>query len=159
MSGVMLVGSFAAADASGTLRSKPGVLQAAWFWQTAYEQANPPVAAAAPASEPSGVPDGDLAVAHSSNDGSSSKMTALAFDIGTLPAGTIIDKFTFAVTVDGSPSAANASAGAAPIDACLPTRHWPAELAGNCTAESAAACSTNRTTQYAGSTYTFEIKF
>src|SRR3954447_4099542 len=127
LSGVMLGGSFTAADATATQQTKPGVLQAAWFWENAYEQANPPVAAAPPAKEPSGVPDGDLAVAHSSSDGSSSKMTALAFDIGTLPAGTIIDKFSFAVTVDGSPSAANASPGAAPIVACLPTRMWPAE--------------------------------
>src|SRR3954464_395491 len=104
LSGVMLVGSLTAAGASGTQNTKPGVLQAAWVWQNAYEQANPPVAAGPlPATEPSGVPEGDLAVAHSSNDGSSSKMTALAFDIGTVPPGSFIDKFTFSVTVDGGP--------------------------------------------------------
>src|SRR3954454_18832552 len=101
LSGVMLVGSFTAADATATQKTKPGVLQAAWFWQTAYEQANPPVAAGPlPATEPSGVPDGDLAVAHTSNDASSSKSTALAFDIGTLKPGTVIDSFSFSVTVD-----------------------------------------------------------
>jgi len=64
LSGVMLVGSFTAADATATQRSKPGVLQAGWFWETAYQQANPPVAAGPlPATEPSGVPDGDFAVA------------------------------------------------------------------------------------------------
>ena len=100
LSGVMLAGSFTAADATGTSSTKPGVLQAAWFWETAYEQAAPPVAAGpAPANEPSGVPDGDLAVAHTSNDASSSKMAALAFDIGTLTPGSIVNSFTFSVTV------------------------------------------------------------
>jgi hypothetical protein len=158
LSGVMLGGSFTAADATGTQQTKPGVLQAAWFWQTAYEQANPPVAAGpAPATEPSGVPQGDLAVAHSSSDGSSSKMTALAFDIGTMPAGTLISKFTFSVTVDSDPQAANASPGDAPVVACLPTRLWPAALGGDYTDEPAVDCSTKVKPKVAGGTYTFDI--
>ena len=156
LSGVMLAGSFTAADASGTLSTKPGVLQAAWFWQTAYEQANPPVAAGpAPVTEPSGVPDGDLAVAHSSNDASSSKMTAIAFDIGALKPGTIVDKFTFSVTVDSDPQAANTPNPA--VVACLPTRLWPAALGGDYTDEPAVDCTTKVAPKIAGSTYTFEI--
>src|SRR3954451_5445826 len=77
VSGVMLGGSFTAADATGTQSTKPGVLQAAWFWQNAYEQANPPFAAGPlPATEPSGVPEGDLAVAHTANDATSRRMPA-----------------------------------------------------------------------------------
>jgi hypothetical protein len=154
-SGVMIGSSFTAADATGTQRTKPGVLQAAWYWQTAYEQANPPVAAALPGSEPSGVPAGDLAVAHSSNDGSSSKMTALAFDIGTLTPGTIVDSFTFSVTVDSDPQAANSPSPA--VVACMPTRMWPAELAGDYTDEPAVDCSNKVTPKVRGSTYTFQI--
>ena len=44
--------------------TKVGLIQQSWFWQNAYEQANPPVAQTPPATEPSGVPDGDLAVAY-----------------------------------------------------------------------------------------------
>src|SRR3954447_18476720 len=155
LSGVMLGGSFTAADATATQQTKPGVLQAAWFWENAYEQANPPVAAAPPAKEPSGVPEGDLAVAHSSNDGSSSKMTALAFDIGTVPPGSFIDKFTFSVTVDGGPQAANSPSPA--VVACLPTRLWPAAMGGDYTDEPAVDCSTKVKPKVNGSTYTFEI--
>jgi len=132
------------------------VLQAAWFWQTAYEQANPPVAAGpAPVTEPSGVPDGDLAVAHSSNDGSSSKMPALAFDLGAVKPGSIVDKFTFSVTVDSDPQAANTPNPA--VVACLPTRLWPAALGGDYTDEPAVDCSTKVAPKIDGSTYTFEI--
>jgi hypothetical protein len=156
VSGVMLGGSFTAADASGTQSSKPGVLQAAWFWQNAYEQANPPVAAGPlPATEPSGVPDGDLAVAHSSNDASSSKMTTLAFDLGTVTPGSFIDKFTFSVTVDGDPRATNSPSPA--VVACLPTRLWPAAMGGDYTDEPAVDCSSKVKPKVDGSTYTFEI--
>jgi hypothetical protein len=156
VSGVMLGGSFTAADATGTQSTKPGVLQAAWFWQNAYEQANPPVAAGPlPATEPSGVPDGDLAVAHSSNDGTSSKMTALAFDIGTVTPGSFIDTFTFSVTVDSDPQATNSPSPA--VVACLPTRLWPAAMGGDYTDEPAVDCSTKVKPKIDGSTYTFAI--
>lgn len=158
LSGVMIAGSFTAADATGTSSTKPGVLQAAWFWQTAYEQANPPVASGpAPANEPSGVPDGDLAVAHTSSDGSSSKMTALAFDVSGLTPGSIVNSFTFSVTVDSSPQAVNSSAAAAPVVACLPTRLWPATLGGDYTDEPAVDCSNKVKPKIDGSTYTFDI--
>lgn len=158
LSGVMLAGSFTAADATATSSTKPGVLQAAWFWQTAYEQAAPPVAAGpAPATEPSGVPDGDLAVAHTSNDGSSSKMAALAFDIGTLTPGSIVNSFTFSVTLDNSPQAVNSGASSPPVVACLPTRLWPAEMGGDYTDEPAVDCSTKVKPKVDGNTYTFDI--
>jgi hypothetical protein len=158
LSGVMLAGSFTAADATATSSTKPGVLQAAWFWETAYEQSNPPVAAGpAPANEPSGVPDGDLAVAHTSNDASSSKMAALAFDIGTLTPGSIVNSFTFSVTVDSNPQAVNTGAAAAPIVACLPTRLWPAALGGDYTDEPAVDCTNKVAPKVNGSTYTFDI--
>src|SRR3954471_340379 len=156
VSGVMLGGSFTAADATGTQSTKPGVLQAAWFWQNAYEQANPPVAAGPlPATEPSGVPDGDLAVAHSSSDGTSSKMTTIAFDIGTVTPGAFVDAFTFSVTVDNSPQAANTTSPA--VVACLPTRLWPATLGGDYTDEPAVDCSSKVKPKVDGNTYTFEI--
>jgi hypothetical protein len=155
-SGVMLGGSFTAAGASGTQSAKPGVLQAAWFWQTAYEQANPPVAAGPlPGTEPSGVPEGDLAVAHSSNDASSSKMTAIAFDIAAVPAGSLFDTFTFSVTVDTDPQAANSPSPA--VVACLPTRLWPAAMGGDYTDEPAVDCSTKVKPKIDGNTYTFAI--
>ena len=158
LSGVMLAGSFTAADATATQQAKPGVLQAGWFWETAYEQANPPVATGPlPATEPSGVPDGDFAVAHTSNDGSSSKMTALAFDIGTVTPGSLIDKFTFSVTVDGSSQAGNIGSGAAPIVACLPTQLWSPATGGDYTGEPAVDCGTKVKPKVDGSTYTFEI--
>jgi hypothetical protein len=158
VSGVMLAGSFTAAGATGTKSTKPGVLQAGWFWQTAYEQANPPVAAGpAPANEPSGVPAGDLAVAHTSNDGSSSKSTALAFDIGSLPPGSIVNSFTFSVTVDSSPQALNTGAAAAPIVACLPTRLWPGTLGGDYTDAPAFDCTNKVQPKVNGSVYTFAI--
>ncbi|HET6816335.1 MAG TPA: hypothetical protein VFH66_03820 [Mycobacteriales bacterium] len=158
LSGVMIAGSFTAADATATSSTKPGVLQAAWFWQTAYEQAAPPVAAGpAPASEPSGVPDGDLPVAHTSGDGSSSKMTALAFDVSALPPGSVVNSFTFSVTVDNSPQAVNSSAAAAPVVACLPTRLWPATLGGDYTDEPAVDCTNKVKPKIDGSTYTFDI--
>src|SRR3954453_13662941 len=156
VSGVMLGGSFTAADASGAQSTKPGVLQAAWFWQNAYEQANPPVAAGPlPTTEPSGVPDGDLAVAHSSSDGTSSKMTAIAFDIGTVTPGSFVDAFTFSVTVDSSPQAANTTSPA--VVAFLPTRLWPATLGGDYTDEPAVDCSSKVKPKVDGNTYTFEI--
>ena len=158
LSGVMLAGSFTAADATATQRSKPGVLQAGWFWETAYQQANPPVAAGPlPATEPSGVPDGDFAVAHTSNDGTSSKMTALAFDIGTLAPGSFIDTFTFSVTVDTSNGAGNIGSGAQPIVACLPTQLWSPAVGGDYTGEPAVDCSTKVKPKVNGDTYTFEI--
>jgi len=158
LSGVMLVGSFTAADATATQRSKPGVLQAGWFWETAYQQANPPVAAGPlPATEPSGVPDGDFAVAHTSNDASSSKMTALAFDIGTPAPGSFINTFTFSVTVDSSSQATNIGTGAQPIVACLPTQLWSPAVGGDYTGEPAVDCSTKVKPKVKGSTYTFEI--
>jgi len=59
--GVVLLGPVTAAQAAGSQAAKPGVLQTAWFWQTAIEQANPPVAPPAPPpTEPSGVPKGTL---------------------------------------------------------------------------------------------------
>src|SRR3954463_12026269 len=156
VSGVMLGGSFTAADATGTQSTKPGVLQAAWFWQNAYEQANPPVAAGPlPATEPSGVPDGDLAVAHSSNDATSSKMTALAFDIAAVPAGSLVDTFTFSVTVDSDPQAASSPSPA--VVACLPTRLWPAAMGGDYTDAPAVDCGSKVKPKIDGSTYTFEI--
>src|SRR5437764_5484310 len=90
-----------AAAAGGT----PPVIQASWFWQTAYEQANPPVAPpTTPPSEPSGVPDGDLAVAYtgaqdSAGNKTPAKMTALAFDTTGLTPGTSVQTFTFSLTL------------------------------------------------------------
>jgi hypothetical protein len=86
--GMLLVGTGVAAAAPGlaaTNTTKPGVLQEAWYWQTALRQANPPVDPnEVPVTEPSGVPEGDFAVANTNSDGSSSKLSVLAFDIGQL---------------------------------------------------------------------------
>jgi hypothetical protein len=55
--GVALLGPGAMASATGLISAKPDVLQAAWFWQSAYQQANPPVGEAPPPiTEPSGFP-------------------------------------------------------------------------------------------------------
>lgn len=147
-----------ARSASASVSVSPTVLQSAWFWQTAYEQASPPVAAGpAPATEPSGVPAHDLAVAHTSNDGTSSKMTVLAFNLGALKPGTTIDSFTVSVKLDASPDAGNANAAAAPIVACLPTRLWAPANGGDYTNEPPVDCSGKATANVKGDTYTFTI--
>jgi len=156
-SSVMLVTAFTAADASGTQTSSPGVLQAAWFWKNAVEQANSPVAVTPPATEPSGVPAGDFAVAHTSQDSDSSKMTVLAFDTGALTPGSFVNSFTFKLTVDSDPQAANVDSQAAPVVACLPTRLWSPAMGGDYTDEPPVDCSTKVKPKISGSTYTFSI--
>jgi hypothetical protein len=154
--GVVLLGPVTAAQAAGTQHSQPGVLQTAWFWQTAAEQVNPPVAPpAAPPAEPSGVPKGDVAVANTSNDGSSSKMTALAFQVGALKTGATVSSFTLSLTIDSSGTNVNASS--APVVACLPTRLWPAKEGGDYTDEPPTDCSTKSVPKVKGDTYTFDL--
>src|SRR4051795_1244964 len=150
---LLLPGGTAAAAAT-----KVGVVQQSWFWQNAYEQANPPVAQTPPATEPSGVPDGDLAVAYTGNaDKSSSKMTALSFDMSAVPAGSTIDAFTFSLTIDPAPTATSFDAQSAAVVACPPTRSWPAVLGGDYTDQPTVACTHKVTPTVAGSTYTFKI--
>ena len=143
----------------------PGVLQASWFWQSAYEQANPPVAPpTTPPTEPSGVPDGDLAVAYtgaqdSAGNKTPAKMTAIAFDTAGLTAGTSIQSFTFALTLDTQPTATNFAQQDAKIVACLPTRGWPATLpkGGDYTDEPTYDCGTAVEPKVNGNVYTFSI--
>ena len=154
--GVALLGPATVAQAAGTHSGKPGVLQTAWFWQTAAEQVNPPVAPpAAPPTEPSGVPTGDVAVANTSNDGSSSKQTAVAFQVGALKPGATVDSFSLSLTLDSAGSNINASA--APVVACLPTRLWPAKEGADITDAPPTDCSTKVPAKVKGSTYTFSI--
>src|SRR3954451_13166010 len=150
---LLLPGGTAAAAAT-----KVGVVQQSWFWQNAYEQANPPVAQTLPATEPSGVPEGDLAVAYTGNaDKSSSKMTALSFDMSTVPAGATIDAFTFSLPVDPAPSATSFDAQSAAVVACPPTRSWPAVLGGDYTDQPTVGCAHKVAPTVSGSTYTFKI--
>jgi hypothetical protein len=138
--------------------SKVGMLQQAWFWQNAYEQANPPVAQSVPASEPSGVPDGDLAVAYTGNsDKSSSKLALLSFDVSNLTTGSSVSTFTFSLVVDGAPTATSFGTVGAPVVACLPTRGWPAELGGDYTNAPSVDCSRKVAADVNGSTYTFKV--
>ena len=138
--------------------TKVGLLQQAWFWQNAYEQANPPVAQTPPATEPSGVPDGDLAVAYTGNtDKSSSKMAALSFDMSAVKAGSSVDGFTFSLTLDSAPSATSFDAADAAVVACQPTRSWPAVLGGDFTNQPTVDCAHKVTPTVSGSTYTFKI--
>ena len=140
----------------GTQTAKPDVLQAAWYWQTALEQAGTPVAPPAPPpTEPSGVPEGDLAVANTSKDGSSSKTTVLAFQLAAVPAGSTIDKFTVTLTLD--PAGTNLNAAAAPILACLPTRLWPAVDGGSYKDAPPVNCSDKAKVEIDGEAYTFDI--
>src|SRR4051794_26719365 len=156
-SGVMLAGSFTWAEASGTLKVRPGVLQTAWFWQNALEQVNPPAATGpAPATEPSGVPDGDLPVAHTSSDAGSSKMSVVAFDLGAAAVpGTLVSEFTVTLTVDGDTQATNA--GTPAIVACLPTQLWSPANGGDYSAEPPVDCSLKVKPRVKGSSYTFDI--
>jgi hypothetical protein len=154
--GVVLLGPVTAAQAASSQTVKPDVLQTAWFWQTAIQQANPPVAPpAAPPTEPSGVPDGDVAVANTASDGSSSKQTALAFQVGALKAGATVTKFTLSLDIDASGT--NVNADEAPIVACLPTRLWPAKAGASYTDAPPTDCATKATPKVDGDTYTFEI--
>ena len=146
------------AGSAAAATAKVGVLQQSWFWQNAYEQANPPVAETPPATEPSGVPDGDLAVAYTGNsDKSSSKMTALSFDVSSVPTGSTVSSFTFSLTLDSAPSATSFNTAAAPVVACAPTRSWPAVLGGDFTNEPTVDCAHKVTPTVNGSTYTFKI--
>lgn len=157
--GVALLAPVAAASTAGVVTVKPDVLQAGWFWQTAYQQANPPVGEAPPdVTEPSGVPDGDLAVATTSSDGSSSKATALAFTLGkAAKTGTTISTFTFSVTLDDAPGAANLNADNAPVVACLATRGWPQVDGGDYSDAPPANCDLKVKPTIKDGTFTFEI--
>jgi len=150
---LLLPGGTAAAAAT-----KVSVLQQSWFWQNAYEQANPPVAQTPPATEPSGVPDGDLAVAYTgSSDKSSSKMTALSFDVSAVPAGSSVQTFAFSLVLDSAPTATTFDAASAAVVACQPTRSWPAVLGGDYTDQPTVSCAHKVTPTVNGSTYTFKI--
>jgi hypothetical protein len=161
-SGVMLL---LPAPSAGAANLTPGVIQGSWFWQTAYEQANPPVAPpAVPPSEPSGVPDGDLAVAYTgaqdpSGDKTPAKMTALAFDTTGLTPGSSVQSFTFSLTLDTQPTATNFAQQDAMIVACLPTRAWPATPAtgGDYTDEPTYDCGNAVKPTVVGNVYTFAI--
>lgn len=144
--------------AIGTVTS-PDLLQQAWFWQNAYEQASPPVAQQPPANEPPGVPDGDLAVAYTgSASGGSSKMTALSWNMSALTPGTVINDFTFTLTLDASNSSAtNFDTTNATIVACQPTRLWPAEMQGDYTDEPTVDCANKVKPTVNGNNYTFKI--
>ena len=157
--GVALLAPGAWAAPAGTAHTaKPTVLQTAWYWQTAYQQVNPPVAPpAAPPTEPSGVPKGDLGVATTSGDGTSTKMSVVAFHLDGLTAGATITKFTFAITLDSSPSATQVNSSSAPVLACLPTRLWTPAEGGSYTNEPAVDCSTSAKPTIKGSTYTYAI--
>lgn len=147
------------AHAAGPTSTSPAVLQEAWFWQNAYEQANPPVAETPPTTEPSGVPDGDLAVAFTQPGGTtSSKMTALSFNVSDVPAGSSVDDFTFSLTLDSAnPAATSFDAQGATIVACQPTRGWPAEMAGDYTNGPSVNCANAVKPKISGDTYTFAI--
>jgi hypothetical protein len=153
------------ASHAAAANSEPGVIQASWFWQTAYEQANPPVAPpTVPPSEPSGVPDGDLAVAYTgaqdaSGDKTPAKMTVLAFDTSALPPGTSVQSFTFSLTLDTQPTATNFAQQDATIVACLPTRGWPATApkGGDYTDEPTYDCASAVKPTVSGNVYTFAI--
>jgi hypothetical protein len=154
--GVVLLGPVTAAQAAGTQTAKPGVLQSAWYWQSAAEQANPPVAPpAAPPKEPSGVPKGDLGIAHTSTDDSSSKLAVVAFQVGALKTGATVDSFKLSLTLDSSGT--NVGPSPAPIVACLPTRLWPAGEGGDISNAPPTDCSSQAKPKVSGSTYTFDI--
>ncbi len=159
MPGVVLgaPGVALAAPAAGEQSAKPEVLQSAWFWQHAYQQVNPPIGEAPPdASEPSGVPEGDLAVAHTSNDGTSSKITVVSFNIAALDKTDTIASFEVTLTLDGPP-AASFNASDAPIIACLPTRQWSPADGGDYTDAPPVNCLAKVEPKVKGDTYTFDI--
>jgi hypothetical protein len=146
------------ASAAGPVTAAESVLQQAWFWETAYQQANPPVAPpATPPTEPSGVPDGDLAVASTNSDGSSSKLTVLSFDVSSIPHGSTISAFTFTLTLDGQPGATSFAQQAASVVACQPTRGWPAVMPGNMDDAPSVDCAAKVKPIVSGSTYTFKV--
>lgn len=154
--GVVLLGPVTVAQAAGTQSAKPGVLQTAWFWQTAAQQVNPPVAPPAPPpTEPSGVPKGDIGVANTSTDGSSSKIATIAFQVGALKPGATVNSFSLEITLDSAGTNLNASS--APVVACLPTRLWPNKEGGDISDAPPTDCSTKIPAKIKGDTYTFDI--
>lgn len=156
--GLVLAGSWAAQAATGTA-SRPGVARQAWFRETAFEQASPPVAAgSAPASEPSGVPKGDLAVAYTGDpNGASSKMSVVLFDLAGVGRGATIDDLTVSLTLDTSGSAASADAAGAPIVACLPTRSWSPADGGDYADAPTVDCASKVAPTVNGNTFTFKL--
>lgn len=156
--GVLLIGPVTAAQAASGTTANPGLLQTAWFWQTAAEQANPPVPPPAPPpTEPSGVPKGDIAVAHTSNDATSSKMSVIAFAVPALKSGVTVSSFTFSLKVDGSGDATNFTASGAPIVACLPTRMWSPADGGDYSDQPPVNCADKVAAKVKDDTYTFSI--
>ena len=154
--GVVLLGPVTAAQAAGTQSVKPAVLQTAWFWQTAAEQANPPVPPpATPPNEPSGVPKGDLGVAHTSADDTSSKFAVIAFQVGALKPGATVNSFKLSLTIDGSGT--NVGSSPAPVVACLPTRLWSAGEGQDIGNAPPTDCTNKAIAKVSGDTYTFDI--
>jgi len=146
------------AQAGSTQSVNPDVLQTAWFWQTAVQQANPPVPPPAPPpTEPSGIPKGDLAVAHTSADGTSSKMSTIAFQITGLKTGATVNSFKLSISLDSSGGATQLNQSGAPIVACLPTRLWSPAEGGSANDEPPVDCSTKAAAKVSGSTYSFDI--
>jgi hypothetical protein len=145
-----------AGQAVGTNTAKPDVLQAAWFWKSAIDQVGAPVAPPAPPpTEPSGVPEGDLAVANTSDDGSSSKTSVIAFQLASVPAGSTIDSFKITLTIDAAGTNLNESS--APVVACLPTRLWSAVEGGSFKDAPPVNCADKSKAEIDGDTFTFDV--
>jgi hypothetical protein len=104
-----------AAPAGGS--TKPHVAAQAWFWETAYEQVNPPLALVPPPSvEPSDVPHGDLAVAYTGDTtGASSKLSVVAFALRGVPRAATVDHFTVSLVLDPTPPASTTLDTPAPV--------------------------------------------
>lgn len=137
---------------------QPAVLQQAWYHETLLQQVSPPVdPGKPPADEPTGVPKGDLAVAHTSNDKSSSKVSEVAFDVTSLLPGTTVTEFTMTLTVDTSNNATNVGADAAPVLACLPTRLWSPADGGDYSDAPPVDCGLQAKPEIKGNTYTFDL--
>jgi hypothetical protein len=121
---VFVVPSALPARADDTVSVKPKVVQSNWYWYHQAQAAEGTGVEALP--EPSGVPNGDLAVTYTPNGtprdpNEPSKETLLAFDLSGWPRDATVSTFSFTVKLDG-PAQVKASQPA--LIACLPQGLW-----------------------------------
>jgi hypothetical protein len=144
-----------AAPASAASGKVP-LARSAWFFTSVANQVGAP--AGPPVAEPTGVPQGDDAVAFSEDQtGASSKETLLQFSLPPGAASSTVTAFNFSISLDPSPTAPQAGARGAPIVACLPTRAWSSGEGQDSGSQPPVECSHAVAGVWKGDTVTFSI--
>lgn len=144
-----------ACPATAAPNSKVPLAHSAWFFTTVANQVGAP---APPVAEPTGVPQGDYAVAFTADQsGNSSKETFLQFGLPHGAASSTVTAFTLSLSLDSSPTAPQAGAQGSPIVACLPTRGWTSGEAQDSSGQPTVECSHAVAGVWKGDTVSFAI--